>query len=93
MRLTIVPEDGAVYKDGLSFSNLDLSFIPSNIHALQWYDLFGEVEFKTSFVDGVVIKPSNSVITELPTWAVQALTVWQEAYDASLVVEDPETEK
>lgn len=46
MRLTIIPEDGFVSIDGIHFSNLDLSFIASNIHAIQWYDTFGEIEYK-----------------------------------------------
>ena len=79
MKLTIIPDDGAVYKDGLSYSELDWSFVPANVHALQWYGEFGEIEFKSAFVDGRIVKPENEVITALPTWADQALTKWEEA--------------
>lgn len=87
MRLTIVPDDGAVYKDNLSYSGLNLDFVPDNVHALQWYSEYGEIEFKSSFVDGRIVKPENEVITALPAWADQALAKWQEAEDARIAAE------
>lgn len=47
MRLTIIPSDKAIGIDGEFFLNIgeDLSWIPSNVHALQWYDTWGELEF------------------------------------------------
>jgi hypothetical protein len=75
MKLTIIKDDGAVYKDGLSYSNLSLPTLPSDVHALQWNNDKGHIEF----VDNV--KP-NEEITELPLWANDALTVWQTTYDA-----------
>jgi hypothetical protein len=79
MRLTIVPADSTVYVDGVSYSHLDLSFIPSDIHALQWYDTYGELEFKRSFVNGQIVHPANEMLTELPEWANTAKTVWDAA--------------
>jgi hypothetical protein len=81
MRLTVIPVDGAVYIDGASYMNLDLSTcaIPSDIHALQWYDTYGELEFKRSFVDGQIVHKANEVLTELPAWANTVKTVWNEA--------------
>ena len=73
MKLTIIRADGAVYKDGVSYSGLDLSAIPSNIHALQWYENEGEVEFNG------IPKPQNEIISELPSWAITAMTKWDEA--------------
>ena len=75
MKLTIIKDDGAVYKDGLSYSNLSLPTLPPDVHALQWNNDKGHIEF----VDNV--KP-NETITELPSWANDALTAWQQAYDA-----------
>ena len=46
MRVSILPKDGAVYIDGFSFSGLDLSSIPANVHAIQWYGEVGQVEYK-----------------------------------------------
>ena len=47
MRLTISPSDKyiSVDNDGILQIQQDLSWIPSNIHALQWYDTWGEVEY------------------------------------------------
>lgn len=75
MRLTIIPIDGSVYKDGVSYSGLDLSTcsIPTNIHALQWYDTEGEIEFNGK------PKPLNEFISVLPDWANVCVNKWDEA--------------
>jgi hypothetical protein len=51
MKLTIIKDDGAVYKDSVSYNNLSLPTIPSNVHALQWNNDKGHIEF----VDNVKI--------------------------------------
>lgn len=78
MKLTIVPIDGAVYVDGVSYAGLDLSTcnIPNDIHALQWKDTAGWVEFVDN-ADGT--KPQNQPIAELPSWANDAKAKWDEA--------------
>ena len=88
MRLTIIPVDGAVYKDGYPYVDLDLTFAPSDVHALQWYDTYGEVEFKRQFVDGQIVHPQNQVITALPDWVAQALVKWDEADAARIANEE-----
>lgn len=75
MKLTIIKNDGAVYKDHVSYANLSLPTVPSDVHALQWNNDKGHIEF----VDNV---KANEAITELPSWANDALTAWQTAYDA-----------
>ena len=76
MKLSIIPSDGAVYKDGVSYSGLDLSSAPTNVHALQWYGTEGEIEFNGR------PKPQNEMITSLPAWAITASTKWDEAKTA-----------
>jgi hypothetical protein len=73
MKLTIIVDDNAVYVDGVCRMRLDLSTcnIPANIHALQWYETEGEVEF-----DGKP-KPANEDITVLPEWALACVGVWE----------------
>ena len=75
MNLTIINEDGAVYVDGVPFARLDLSSsgIPENVHALQWKVNLGWIEFKDN-VDGT--KPQNEVISELPNWANNCVTIY-----------------
>jgi hypothetical protein len=80
MKLTIIPVDGAVYKDGISYSGLDLSIVPANVHALQWDEVAGWIEFK----DPV----PNEEITALPAWAITAMDKWDEAETARLAAEE-----
>jgi hypothetical protein len=76
MNLVIIPIDGAVYVDGYSYSGLDLSAAPADVHALQWKNTKGWIEFK-DLDDGT--KPQNQVITELPAWANTCKEKWDEA--------------
>lgn len=59
MRLTIVPVDKIIGIDGEFLRKIeqDISWIPENVHAVQWYDTWGEVEY----TDG----SSNERIEEL----------------------------
>ena len=38
MRLTVVPSDKIIIKDGKEYKVTDLSYLDSNIHAIQWYE-------------------------------------------------------
>ena len=73
MKLTIIPSDGAVYVDKVSFIDLDLSTcnIPSNVRALQWSGDKGEIEFYDN--------TSNQVVEALPDWATACIDVWTNA--------------
>lgn len=75
MKITIIPSDKAVYKDGVVYSDLSLSNIPADVHALQWENNAGWIEYKNH------VKP-NEGIASLPQWANDALNTWQQAYDA-----------
>ena len=77
MKLTIIPVDGAVYVDGSSTSGLLISF-PNNVHALQWSDSSGWIEFNTG--------EKNQDIEELPTWAIEALSA-RDAHIANMAEE------
>jgi len=70
MRITIVPVDRSVYKDGLSYKDLDLSgcAIPLDVQALQWDGVSGWIEFTDL--------RENQAITQLPTWANACVSVW-----------------
>jgi hypothetical protein len=84
MRLTILPETDTVSKDGLSFDELALETcgIPSNVHALQWHDNSGHIEF--------VSTAPNQAIYELPTWASACVDVWQVKFDNQNAPPSPE---
>jgi hypothetical protein len=76
MNLVIIPSDNAVYVDDYSFSGLDLSIAPTDVHALQWKTNKGWIEFKDLDDD---TKPQNQAITELPAWATACKAKWDEA--------------
>lgn len=67
MRLTIVPSDKAIIVDGQAYSGIttDWSWCPENVHALQWYDTWGEIEHS-----------DNS-----PNEKIESLGIYQEGYD------------
>ena len=71
MKITIIPIDKHIRIDDNSLSQIkeDMTWIPTNIHALQWYDTFGEIEYN----DGT----PNEIIEELGIYE-QAL----ETFDA-----------
>jgi hypothetical protein len=74
MKVTIITADNAVYKDNVSYLDLDLSAcgIPSNVSALQWQGTSGWIEYNSPLVE-------NQTITELPTWANCCIAKWTEA--------------
>ena len=71
MNLVIIPSDNAVYQNNISYSNLLWEGTPSNVHALQWFDTSGWIEFN----DG---KP-NETIDSLPPWVNNAINAWNVA--------------
>jgi hypothetical protein len=76
MKLTIIPVDGSIGKNGKFYLEIDLSScgIPSDVHALQWQDTAGWIEYESATVQ-------NQDITELPTWATACVTKWDELYN------------
>ena len=72
MKLSIIVPDKTISMDGEGVVgiNTDMSWIPENVHAVQWYDTWGEVEYN----DGT----SNERIEELGIYS-QAVTDLQNA--------------
>lgn len=73
MKLTIIREDGSVYQNDISYHNLDLSFIPNDIHALQWNTDKGWIEYSQDFEGN---RTPNLKINVLPEWANLAIESW-----------------
>ena len=67
MKLTIIPSDGAVYEDGISYLGLVWEGTPPNVHALQWQDIAGWIEY---------VDQTNEDIIVLPEWADNAMAAW-----------------
>jgi len=74
MKLTILPTTGTVNKDGTAYIGLDLTScnISEDVHALQWQDVAGWIEYNSPLVE-------NQPITELPAWANCCVAKWNEA--------------
>ena len=71
MRLTIIKPDNAVYINGVCFDGIDLSWIPTfdgnEVHAVQWYDDRGEIEFTTP-IDNLEITELGIFEKAIPLW-------------------------
>ena len=76
MRVSIIKEDGTVVKDGVAYTDLDLSALPNDFHALQWDTSSGDLETKD--VNNI---PSNTNISDLSPYQF-CVDAWQTAYDA-----------
>ena len=61
-RITITPTDTRCSVDEVGYSGVDMSTVPADIHAVQWYDVEGWIEYK---VNDQGIKPDNEVITSM----------------------------
>jgi hypothetical protein len=88
MRVTIIPVDGFVSVDGEECNGLDLSATPAGVHAVQWYDTEGEVEY----VDARGRAIRNELITDLAPYQ-PALDAWRAARQAALEAEAARAEE
>lgn len=84
MRFTVIPADGVVSVDGRGFSNLDLSFMPAEIHALSWSDKEGEIQLKDEH--GFITK--NLRFDDYSPYQ-PALDAWEAARQAADAVAPP----
>lgn len=73
MRVTIIKPDGMVAVDGRSFTAIDMSSLPDDVHALQWYDTYGELELR----DPVTGRMKNIEISSLDAFAI-VLAAWEQ---------------
>ena len=92
MKLVIIADDARVGIDALNYDGLDMSQLDPSIHAVQWYGEYGEVEFKTKFENGQIVKPQNQIITDVAPyqWAVDVWSVAKAADDAAIAAAELE---
>jgi hypothetical protein len=78
MKISIIADDMAVYKDRVSFFNLDFSAVPADVHALQFDTVqnTGHIEYKD--------KP-NETISVIPLWANTLLSYYDQAAESSAI--------
>jgi hypothetical protein len=80
MRLTIIRDMGLVHVDGRGHDELDLSSVPAEVHAVQWYGSSGEIEYVSNDVP-------NEAITSLPSWAESIANERKSVIDAEIAAE------
>lgn len=78
-KITIIPDDSLVMIDGRGFDGLDMTDLPSTIHAVQWYGEYGVIEYKTE-ENGV--KPANERIASLDGFEA-VIAAWETAREAA----------
>lgn len=59
MRITVIPADRWIRRDDVAAKIPDWPFEDANIHAIQWYDTEGEIEYTGR------PKPQNESFTDL----------------------------
>lgn len=92
MKLVIIADDSRVGINAVNYDDLDMSQLDPSIHAIQWYGEYGEIEFKTKFENGQIVKPQNQIITDMTPyqWAVDAWNAAKVAEDAAIAAAEAE---
>ena len=92
MRLVITADDKRVCIDNVCYDNCDVALLNSTIHAIQWNGEWGEIEFKTKFENGQIVKPQNQIITDVTPyqWAVDAWKAAKAADEAAIAAAEAE---
>lgn len=68
-KLSIIPIDKTIYIDSQAKFNFDLTFIPPDVHALQWENDKGWIERKGKH---------DEILLELPSWAKKCIDMWND---------------
>jgi hypothetical protein len=75
MRFILIPSDKVVTIDGESYRDLNLEQVDPTIHAVQWYETWGEIEY---IKDENEYKPENQKIYSLDSFQF-AIDEWNKA--------------
>lgn len=86
MRMTIVNKDGVMTIDGVTYP-IDTTSLAENVHAVQWYDTFGEVEIKDIVTNKMV---ENRTITSIEEYQ-PLIDQWNVKDQAAKIVTTPST--
>jgi hypothetical protein len=81
---SIIHASSQIYKDGVSYDDLDLSFLPSDVLAVQVYaDGTADIE-KGDRVKNMITANEDVADKTTISWWSNVDTVWQTAHDAEL---------
>ncbi len=74
-RITVVKPDKLILVNGEGYDKCDLSFLEANIHAIQWYDTYGEIERRDERNRCL----PNEEIESLGAYEAPIMAAWAEA--------------
>jgi len=77
MQITVINQDKTIGLEGEFYSGLNLG-LSNDIHAIQWYGTWGEIEYTRTLVDGKPFKPENTTITDFTPYEY-LISIWQQA--------------
>lgn len=70
-RISMVKSNNLVCIDGICFTEIDMSSLPANLHAMQWYGSDGEEEY----YDANTRRPYSENIVDLTKYS-QIIAQW-----------------
>lgn len=73
MRATIIPSDQFCSVDGVGMHDVDMTSVAPDVHAVQWYGSYGEVETQDPATGKMV---SNDEITSLDAFQAVLDSYW-----------------
>jgi hypothetical protein len=87
MRLSIVADDACICVDGACYRGCDMPLLDPEIHAVQWYGTYGEIEYKVVAGDETAARRANLRITSIDNfqWAVTVFNDVKAQNDALLL--------
>lgn len=86
-KYTIIYDDRQIYKDGVSYDGLDLSWLPSDVLAVQSSDGVTATIEKGDRSTGKRTSNDEDVATSGLSWWSNVDTTWQTAHDAALAAQ------
>ena len=90
MRLTISNQENNLMQitiDGISYDNINASELANNIHAVQWYDTYGEVEYKDAVTGKITHNAEIQSIADFQ-FAIDAWNVLKAEEDAAIALQE-----
>ena len=80
---TIIQSGGIISKDGDAYTDLDVSWLPSDVLAVQSPDgVTADIEKGNQSTETITTNDENVAISTLSWWS-SVSTTWQAAYDAA----------
>ena len=60
-KYTVIKDDTAIYKDGKAIEGCDMSGLPDDFHALQWYGTKGHIEYSDEMKSNLHISSESEL--------------------------------